>query len=245
MFLPLSDENPRRRIAAPMVTWALIALNVAIFLITTGLMPAERANANALGLGLIPAVISDRASLSPELVVAPVWATWLTYMFMHGGWMHLIGNMLFLWVFADNVEDAMGHARFLVFYVACGLAGAAAHTLFNLSSQAPLVGASGAISGVLAAYLILYPRVRVFGLVLNVIPVQIPVFIALGAWIVLQVAHVILMTGGDTAWLAHVGGFAAGALLTPAFKARGVELFGPQRALSVTAPRIPLGRRRS
>lgn len=242
MFLPLSDQNPHRAIVWPFVTYGLIGLNVAIFLFTTGLVPPQTANANALGLGLIPAVVTNQATLSPDLTLVSPWFTWLTYMFMHGGWMHLIGNMLFLWVFADNVEDAMGHARFLAFYLICGLFAAALHLAINPGSQAPLVGASGAISGVLAAYLILFPRVRVFGLAFNVLPISIPVWLALGAWIVLQLFHLFTAHGGDTAWWAHIGGLIAGALLVGLFKSRDVMLFGEKRHLPVSVPRMPLRR---
>ncbi len=242
MFLPLADDNPHRRITAPYVTYALIATNITLFLTTTALVPGATANANALGLGLIPAVITGKASLAVDLALVSPWQTWLTYMFMHGGWMHLIGNMLFLWVFADNVEDAMGHLRFLAFYLICGLVGAAAHLLMNTASQAPLVGASGAISGVLAAYLLLFPHVRVFGLALNIVPVSIPVWLALGAWICLQIVHLVTSVGGDTAWWAHVGGLIAGAALVGLFKAPDVSLFNPRRTLIVTTPRLPLRR---
>ena len=242
MFLPLADQNPHRSIVWPYVTYALIGLNIVVFLATTGLVPAHTANANALGLGLIPAVVTFQATLSPELTQVSPWATWITYMFMHAGWMHLIGNMLFLWVFADNVEDAMGHARFLVFYILCGLIAGALHLIINPSSQAPLVGASGAISGVLAAYLILFPRVRIFGLAFNVLPISIPVWLALGAWIALQLFHLLTAEGSDTAWWAHIGGLIAGAALVTLFKSRDVMLFCDKRQLPLAVPRIPLRR---
>jgi membrane associated rhomboid family serine protease len=240
MFLPLADQNPHRHITAPYVTFALIAINIAVFLATTGLVPAQSATANMLGLGLIPAVVTEQAQLAPHLAVVPTWATWLTYMFMHGGWMHLVGNMLFLWVFADNIEDAMGHWRFLVFYLLCGLIGGAAHLAINPASQAPLVGASGAVSGVLAAYLLLYPRVRVFGLVFNILPLTIPVWLALGTWVMLQVYHLFTTVGGATAWWAHLGGLAAGAALVGLMKNRDVIFFSHERQLPVTVPRFPL-----
>lgn len=242
MFLPLSDDNPHKIIRAPYVTFALIAVNVVVFLLTTGLVPTPTANANALGYGLIPAVVTERAALAPHLVVVPTWATWFTYMFMHGGWMHLIGNMLFLWVFADNVEDAMGHVRFLAFYILCGLIGGATHLVLNLGSHAPLVGASGAISGVLAAYLLLYPHVRVFGLAFKIIPITIPVWLALGTWVALQAYYLVISTGGSTAWWAHIGGLAAGFALVSVFKDRSIPLFGRERRLAVTVPHFPLHR---
>lgn len=245
MFLPLADQNPHRRIDTAYVTFALIAVNVVVFLFTTGLASSQKAGMNALGLGLIPAVVAHKAVLAENLALVPAWATWFTYMFMHAGWMHLIGNMLFLWVFADNVEDAMGHGRFLAFYLICGLAGGALHFAVNSASQAPLVGASGAISGVLAAYLILFPRARVFGLAFNIIPVTVPVWLALGAWVVLQVIHLVTAHGGETAWWAHVGGLIAGAALVRLFKMPDVALFGGQRHMPVSVPRMPLRRNRS
>ncbi len=152
MFLPLADNNPYRRIVQPYVTYTLIGLNVAIFLMTTGWCRRQSAQANALGLGLIPAIFTDGAMLAPNLAGVPSWATWLTYMFMHGGWMHLIGNMPFLWVFADNVEDAMGHARSCLLSDLRPVRRGGA-SLRQCRLAGPLVGASGAISGVLAAYL--------------------------------------------------------------------------------------------
>lgn len=243
MFLPLSDENPRRRVEVPYVTWGIIVLNVGVFLLTAGFQSDRAAFANQLSFGLIPAVIAERAALDPGLALVPSWTTWITHMFMHGGWMHLVGNMLFLWVFADNVEDAMGHLRFLAFYLLCGLIGGAAHTLLHLSSQAPLVGASGAISGVIAAYLMLFPRARVFGLAASVVPVTIPVWLALGAFVALQVYHVLVATGGITAWWAHMGGLIAGAALVGLFKRADIPLFDDRREVAVVVPRLPLPRR--
>lgn len=243
MFLPLADENPYRRIAAPTITWSLILVNVAIFLFTYGLASERMAVASALGFGLIPAVLNETAALSPELVVVPASMTWLTHMFMHAGWMHLIGNMLFLWVFADNVEDSMGHLRFLAFYLVCGFAGAFAHLFMNPASQAPLVGASGAISGVLAAYLMLFPRVRVFGLIFNALPVRLPVWLALGAWIGLQFFQLLYAGDSGTAWWAHVGGLVAGAALVAVFKRADAPLFAQERSLPLVLPGIAIGRR--
>lgn len=244
MFLPLSDDNPRRRTAIPIVTWALIAVNVGAFALTGGVMSPQAAHAAMLGLGVIPALVTDNATLSPELVLVPEAATFLTYQFLHGGLFHLAGNMLFLWVFGDNVEDAMGHMRFLVFYLLCGIAGAFAHLGIHPASQAPLIGASGAVSGVLAAYLLLFPRVRVFGLAMNVLPVSIPVWLAIGAYIAVQIVQVVAgmatRGGQETAWWAHIGGLLAGAALVGLFKRSDVRLFCNARALSLTVPRMPL-----
>lgn len=146
-------------------------------------------------------------------------------MFLHAGWMHLIGNMLFLWVFGDNVEDAMGHVRFLVFYLAAGVAGGLAHMLSVPDSTIPLVGASGAIAGVVAAYLILHPRVKLWVLVLGRIPLKISAMWALGAWAAFQVIMLLVASDHTTAWWAHIGGFVAGAALVPFMRKPGVPLF--------------------
>jgi membrane associated rhomboid family serine protease len=153
-------------------------------------------------------------------------------MFLHGGWMHLIGNMLYLWIFGNNVEDAMGHARFVVFYVLCGIAAALAQALPSPGSTIPMIGASGAISGVLGAYLLLYPRAQVLVLLplgLFTRLVHLPAVAVLGFWFVLQLINSALAPGdgGGVAWGAHVGGFVAGAALIPFFKRRGVRLFAP------------------
>jgi membrane associated rhomboid family serine protease len=151
--------------------------------------------------------------------------TLITYMFLHGGWMHLIGNMLFLWVFGDNVEDAMGHGRFLAFYLLAGIAGGLAHTLSGPTSTVPLVGASGAIAGVVAAYLMLHPRVKLWVLVLGRFPLKVSAVWAIGAWAAFQVVMLLVASDHTTAWWAHIGGFAAGAVLLPIMRKPGVALF--------------------
>src|SRR5262249_37714187 len=147
---------------------------------------------------------------------------------LHADWMHLIGNMLFLWVFGDNVEDAMGHLRFLLFYVVCGVAGGLAYALLGpQASETPLVGASGAVSGVIAAYLVLYPRVRVWILLFWRIPLPVPALWCLGGWILLQFWQLVFGSGEtQVAWLAHVGGLTTGAVLVILLKRREVPLFG-------------------
>lgn len=181
-------------------------------------------------LGVIPASLLQGKSLPPDLYLIPAELTLLTSMFLHGGWMHLIGNMLFLWIFGNNVEDAMGHSRYIVFYIICGFAAAFAQALPNPESVTPMIGASGAISGVLGAYLLLHPRARI----LVAIPIgifihtmKLPAMAVLGFWFVLQLINTLLTgTGsGGVAWGAHVGGFVAGVLLIPIFKYRRVRLF--------------------
>ena len=186
--------------------------------------------------GVVPAVLSGEKYLPPEVAVFPPWASVLTSMFMHGGFWHLAGNMLYLWIFGNNVEDAMGHVRFLLFYVLCGVAAVYAFVLPNPVSEMPMVGASGAISGVLGGYLLLFPRARVLlGLPLGFIVVGIgrfPAIWVLAAWFVMQLVlgglsaiQVTNESRGGIAFGAHIGGFIAGLLLVAFFKRRHVPLW--------------------
>ncbi len=226
MFIPLHDTNNLKHIRLQWVTLTLIGLNVLIWLITemAGLQ-SEFVTAAVLGLGFIPSVVNDIAELPPSLVLVPENATYITYSFLHGGLLHLGSNMLFLWVFGDNVEDAMGHIRFLVFYFACAAAGAFAHALLLPASESPLIGASGAVAGVVAAYLMLHPKVRVWVLVLGRIPLPLPAFIPLLFWVLFQFFMVVTDVGGEVSWAAHVGGIVAGAVLVLVFRRSGVPLF--------------------
>jgi membrane associated rhomboid family serine protease len=151
--------------------------------------------------------------------------TLLSSMFMHGGILHLAGNMLFLWIFGNNVEDAMGFFRFIIFYLFCGVAAGFAHAFANPGSQGPLIGASGAIGGVVAAYLVLYPRVRMWVLAFGRIPLKIPAYLMVGAWIAFQVFQVYMKDNGDTAWWAHIGGFLTGFFLVFIFRRPGQQVF--------------------
>jgi membrane associated rhomboid family serine protease len=157
----------------------------------------------------------------------PVELTFVTYMFLHGGWLHLIGNMLFLWVFGDNVEHAMGRLRFLIFYLACGIAGGVTHYLSVPDSTAPLVGASAAIAGVVAAYLMLFPHARIWILLLMRIPVRLAAKWVLSAWILFQFVNLLISADEMTAWWAHIGGIAAGAILVVFLRRPNVPLFAP------------------
>jgi membrane associated rhomboid family serine protease len=226
MFVPLHDGVPLRFMRAPYVTYGLIVTCIGLYLLLA-LRPSEEARiALAAGFGMIPSVLFGTAQLPEELMQLPPWLTVFSNVLLHAGLAHLVGNMLFLWVFGDNVEDAMGHARFLVFFFLCGLAGSLMHALMNPGSEQPLIGASGAVSGVIAAYLMLYPRVRIWGLAFNWIPLRITALYALSAWILLQIASAFLDPGSHVGWWAHLGGLAAGAALTPIFIHRGVTLFG-------------------
>ncbi len=216
MFLPLHDSAPLRVIRFQLVTGLIILANVLVFLaVRYGTSPVEAARI-PLSFGAIPAVLTDRVQLGATLQVIPEQLTVVTYMFLHGGWLHLIGNMAFMWVFADNVEDGFGHAGFVLFYLVCGVAAALAHVAMSASSQVPLIGASGAVAGVLAAYMLLFPQSRVLVLLFMRIPVRLTAFWILTGWFVFQVISALAATPGKggVAWWAHVGGFMTGFVLT-------------------------------
>ena len=220
-MIPLKDDNPTRTF--PFVNYALIAACVAVFLWEVSL--GARAQQAILAYGLIPDVLLGDARLPPGLAVVPAWATVFTSMFLHGGWLHLIGNMLYLWIFADNVEDRFGHGRFVVFYALCGIAAALAQALPAPESQIPMVGASGAISGVLGAYLLMFPRAHVLVL-LPLGPlsqlVRLPALLVLGLWFGMQLlSEMFAPPGAGVAFRAHIGGFVAGLVLMPLFRRRG------------------------
>ena len=223
MLTPLGDDTPLRAIRVQYVTAAIILLNIAIFVFTGALRGDSALMLTATGYGVVP---TDLVNLSttglPEFNPVSEPVTLLTYMFLHGGWLHLLGNMLFLWVFADNIEDAFGHVAFICFYLLSGIAGALLHVALNPGSAEPLIGASGAVSGILASYLLLYPRARIFVLIFMLIPARLPALVVLGGWIALQVYHVVVddNTGQAIAWWAHIGGFAAGMVLTLVFRSR-------------------------
>jgi membrane associated rhomboid family serine protease len=214
-MFPIRDHNPSER--TPWVTWALILANVAIFLIS---FPG--ASDRALGLlfvdyGMIPA--RSLAGQGAE--------TLITHMFLHGGWLHLGGNMLFLWIYGDNLEDSLGHVRFLLFYLASGVAAAGLQMFSDPMSLAPMVGASGAIAGVMGGYLLLFPKAKIdvflfFIIFFRIIPV--PAWIVLGIWLILQLYSSFAVTAeqAGVAYFAHLGGFAAGiVLLLPLWLRRG------------------------
>ena len=224
MFIPLHDANSLKHIRLQYVTLGLIAANVLAYLMTA-LASENFAQAAVIGLGYIPSTVYDIAERPDEWVLVPDDATYITYAFLHGDLWHLGGNMLFLWVFGDNVEDALGHFRFLLFYLACAVAGALAHGMVAPESQAPLIGASGAIAGVVSAYLILHPKVKIWVLALGRFPVRLPASILLALWIAFQVAMLALASEDEISWAAHLGGIVAGAVLVLVLRRRGVPLF--------------------
>jgi membrane associated rhomboid family serine protease len=230
-MIPLRDDNPSG--SKPIVTITFIIICVLVFLWEFSL-GAEGGQRAVYALGVIPAVLLGGAQLPPELAVVPPTATIFTSMFMHGGWMHLIGNMLYLWIFGDNVEDSMGHGRYLVFYFLCGIAAVFAQALPEPNSEIPMVGASGAISGVLGAYVLLHPHAKVlvaipFGFILHTM--RLPAGLVLALWFGLQLLSNTMSSGegGGVAFRAHIGGFVAGMLLVAVFKRRNVRLFAPAR----------------
>ncbi len=230
-MFPLSDDNPREIV--PVVTWGIIAACVVVFLWQLSL--GQAGTVAAYAYGMIPARLAGLRTLPPEIVTVPAWLTVFTSLFMHGGWLHLGGNMLYLWIFGDNVEDSMGHGRFAVFYLLCGAAAASTQALADPASTIPLIGASGAIAGVLGAYILLHPRATVRTLVFLIIfvtIVRIPAIILLGLWFLLQFANAAAtpVDQPGVAFWAHVGGFIAGMVLIPLFKKRGVGLLQPPRS---------------
>lgn len=225
MFIPLHDANSLKHIKLQYVTLSLIGINALMWLLTGVLASDEAADVATLGLGFIPAVIFDHAYLDPAAKLVPNGATVVTYAFLHLGFWHLASNMVFLWVFGDNVEDAFGHLRFLLFYIACAAAGALFHGVVSPASEAPLIGASGAISGVVAAYMLLHPRVRVWVLVFMRIPLPLPAFIPLAFWIAQQIFMFIFDMQDSVSWSAHVGGIIAGVALVIFLRRPGVPLF--------------------
>jgi membrane associated rhomboid family serine protease len=227
VFIPLSDDNPLRSIKFQWVTVALIAANVAAF----AWQSVGQGQTIAASFAVVPSellqvgIIGGPARGPYDTVAVPEGYTLLTYMFLHGDILHLLSNMLFLWVFGDNVEDAMGHIKFLIFYIACGIAGGLAHSLALPSSKLPLIGASGAVAGVIAAYLILHPRVMVWVLAFRFIPLRISAAWVLGVWVVTQLVMVLLSQADQVAWWAHIGGMVAGAILIIFMRRPGVPLF--------------------
>ena len=224
MFIPLHDANHLRYIKHQYVTLAIIGLNILVWAVTT-LSGGEALQATVLGLGYIPSVVNDLAVLPPELELVPAPLTYLTYSFLHADIFHLGGNMLFLWVFGDNVEDALGHFRYLLFYLACTVAGAYFHGLVAPDSQAPLIGASGAVAGVIAAYLLLHPRVKLWVLAFARIPLRLPAYIVLLLWVASQILMFAIDRENQISWSAHIGGIIAGAVLVVLMRRRGVPLF--------------------
>lgn len=219
MFVPLHDGLPLAHIKAPLATRALIgACVMGYVLVALNLLPLGP-EWLAAGLGVVPAVLFGTEALPEGLPLVPEPLTLVTSQFMHGSWMHLGGNMLFLWVYGDNVEDAMGHRRFLLFFLLCGAFAGFAHAWMDPESTRPLIGASGAVAGIVAAYVILYPRQKLWGLVAG-IPLRIPASMAIGLWVLTQLVSAFFSGDANVGWFAHLGGLVAGAALIPLMRRR-------------------------
>jgi rhomboid family protein len=230
LFIPVHDDNPLKSIPFQYVTLTLIAINVGVFVFTAlGVDPTLVSSFAVRPEELFFVnVVGGSAPVTNDLIAVPEAYTLVSYMFFHGDIWHLVGNMLFLWVFGDNVEDAVGHIKFLFFYLACGIIAALVHAYAVSGTPmagVPLIGASGAVAGVIAAYLMLHPRVRVWVLALKVIPMQISAAIVLGLWALTQVVMVLMPQVGPVAWWAHIGGLVAGAVLILFLKRPDVPLF--------------------
>lgn len=241
MLFPIGDDNSQRR-STPIVTWALIGVNVLVYFLLQG---GTGENAFTYGYSVVPYEIMNNTDLTGNQRIGnatvplfagptPIYLTLLSAMFMHGGLSHIGGNMLYLWIFGDNVEDNMGKVRFLIFYLLCGFLASAAHILVGPNSRVPSLGASGAIAGVLGAYLIMFPHnsVRVLAF-MQIIPM--PAIIVVGLWGILQFingfgALSTTGTGGGVAYMAHVGGFVAGIALCFLFRDRSVSVQDQRQA---------------
>ena len=228
-FFPLFDDNPTQR--RPYVSWLIIAACIMVFFWQESLAAAHQREA-IFQLGFIPANAFGIAPLPANFALLPAWMTIFTSMFLHGGWMHIGGNMLYLWIFGDNVEESIGRIKFIFFYALCGIAAALAQSAIDLTSRIPMIGASGGIAGILGAYLMLHPKaaIRTFVLIIVFVKfINLPAWIVLGIWIggqFIAVPNALASDGGGVAYFAHIGGFAAGMILIPFFKRRDVPLFG-------------------
>ena len=223
MFVPLHDSTPLKVIRFQLVTVIIIALNFAMFLTTGAFRPDQVLAQIAFGWGMVPGellgVIPPAIGYDP----IPEPLTLVTYQFLHAGWWHLISNMMFLWVFADNIEDAFGRPSFAMLYVLCGIAAGLAQVALSPTSGAPLIGASGAVSGILGSYIVLFPKARVWILLFMRLPLRIGAIWVLGGWFILQIVSYWMDSGNgevSVAWGAHIGGFIAGFAITYAIRRR-------------------------
>tara|TARA_E500000331_G_C17190766_1_gene684761 strand:- start:143 stop:829 length:687 start_codon:yes stop_codon:yes gene_type:complete len=218
-MIPLKDDNPTS--SKPIITYFIICICVVIFLIQFS-SQSYKTGSVFYSYGLIPSVLMGHNQLPIDLYVIPGWLSIFTSMFMHGGFMHLIGNMLYMWIFADNIEDNLGPSRFLIFYLLSGIGAAMTQVLMDTHSQVPMVGASGAIGGILGAYLINHPNAKVlvlipFGFFSQLIKIR--ALYVLGFWFILQ----FISSGGGVAYAAHIGGFVSGIILILFFNKKTIK----------------------
>jgi len=241
-MIPLHDES--RPHLTPWVVRSVVLICVAVYFYQLTLI------GRAEGLffyqyGLIPSSFFGTADLPDDVAVIHPWLTLLTTLFVHGGFVHLLGNMLFLWTFGDNIEDCMGHVRFAIFFLLTGAIAALCHAGWDMDARVPLVGASGAIAGVLGGYILLYPKSRILvGIPLGplFLPIRLRAWLLIGIWFALQLFNVISsgIDGGGTAWLAHIGGFIAGLVLLPIFKSSDRKLFSSETDMAVSEKTKPM-----
>ena len=236
MVFPLYDNNPFAFQTPPYVSWGLIAANIAVFIYMLSIEPATNAEtAVLLSLAFTPSAFGHA---NATLRAVPWEITLVSYSFLHASWLHVIGNMAFLWVFGDDVEEALGHVRFFVFYLLCATAGALAFWLSDPASAVPLIGASGAIAGVVGAYLFLHPCRKIWVLAFMRLPLKLAAEWVIGFWIALQLINIFVGADKEVAWWTHIGGLTAGALLVVLMRRPGVKLFDcdADRMLQERAP---------
>ena len=241
MLLPIRDDNPHT--ITPFVNYGLIVACAAAFLWQLSL--GANGDAAVAVFGFTPGHLFASSGTDPRLTAVPAWITIFTSMFLHGGWMHFLGNMLYLWIFGDNIEASLGHRRYLFFYIVCGVAAALAQGLSAPTSEVPMIGASGAIAGVLGAYLILHPRsnIKVFVFLFIIITtINVPAFIVLGFWFGGQLLSSAAADAGapGVAFMAHVGGFVAGVVMVFFFRRRGVPVFEAAHSRPFAVERRPV-----
>lgn len=235
MFVPIMDDAPVRRIGRPWVNYAFVGACTLIYVVFQSGLIFDGLQGSVVSFGLIPSVLFGDAVLPQGYEAVPPFATLVTSLVLHGGFLHLAGNMLFLWVFGDNVEDDLGHLRYVLFVVLCGVGGGLAHAATAGNPDAPLVGASGVVAGVVAAYVMLHPQVKVWVLVFYRLPLRLRAFWIIGAWVAFQAGNALLAPDEQVAWWAHVGGFLTGAVLVVALKRPDVALFDRDLAARVEA----------
>jgi membrane associated rhomboid family serine protease len=231
MIIPIGDEIKRKATSFQFATIYILAACVAVWGWQVNLTP-EQAEAAFYSFGLVPAFLFGYRAPSPELAVIPAELTIITSMFVHGGWLHIIGNMVYLWVFGGSLEEACGHVRFVIFYLLCGVGAAIGQALVDPAGTVPMIGASGAISGLLAAYLLVYPfnKVTMLVMIVGFFRVRVPAMAVIGFWIAYQMYEMFAAAAapepeaGGVAWTAHVGGFATGAVLIFFLRRPGVKM---------------------
>ncbi len=218
LILPLDDQNPRLRLPHPWVNWLLIALCIAVFALQS-LVPPGLERSLIVIFGAIPRFLTEAPLQPVSGFDIPAIVSLVSYTLLHGGFMHLFANMLVLWVYGDNVEDAMGHVRYLLFYFLCGILAVLSQVVIDPTSISPIIGASGAIAGVMGAYFVLYPRARLLVPII-IFPVYLPAYLVLSLWMLFQIVAAFRSDSAvaGVAWWAHIGGFVAGALLVKFFR---------------------------